>query len=281
MTENDELSHGIEVTSYVPDKRYLLEICYDGSGYSGWQVQPGKMTVQEVIQSNLKRLYNDQHIHLIGSSRTDTGVHALGFAATYLAPEFPRIPPEKVRSALNRLMPSSVRIASITEVPLGFHARYDALGKAYTYVLNLGEDTPFSARYSWRPGRPIDEAKLMAGAEFLVGTHDFSSFVVERSRIEEAVRTIYRITGKRFGEYYCITFVGNGFLYKMIRCLMGTLEAVGAGVLAPEAVERILAERDRCAAPSTAPPHGLFLNKVFYRQEELEGFELEGVPFFR
>ncbi len=270
----------IENTSYEPHSRFLLEICFDGSGYSGWQIQPHSLAVQEVIQKNLSRLYGGLDIHLIGSSRTDAGVHALGFAATYVTPFRPSIPAEKVRSALNRLMPNDIRIMRISEVPLEFHARYDALGKAYTYVLNLGEDSPFSARYSWRPRRKINPELVMQASQYLTGTHDYSSFVVERSKIDDAVRTIYRIEQKQFGQYLCITFTGNGFLYKMIRCLTGTLEACGAGVITPDQVRRILEARNRDAAPETAPPHGLFLNKVFYNEAELHSFELTGVPFF-
>ena len=271
----------IEETSYTPQGRFLLEIIYDGSGYSGWQIQPHRLAVQEVMQKTLTRLYGGKPIHLIGSSRTDAGVHALGFAASYLYPDFPQIPAEKVMAALNRLMPGDIRIASIREVPMEFHTRYDALGKAYTYVLNLGPDSPFTARYSWRPGRPIDPEKIRAGAEHLVGTYDFSSFVVERSLIDDAVRTIYRIEVQEFGQYLCVTFVGNGFLYKMIRCLMGTLEAVGAGKLPPEKVAVIRDAKDRTKAPETAPPHGLFLDKVFFDPEEIRNFRLTGVPFFR
>ncbi len=271
----------LEETPFTPAGRFLLEITFDGSGYSGWQIQPHRVAVQEVMQKTLARLYGGQVIHLIGASRTDAGVHALGFAASYLYPEFPRIPAEKVQSALNRLMPHDIRIASIREVPMTFHTRYDALGKAYTYVLNLGPDSPFTARYSWRPGRPVDPEKIREGAQYLTGTHDFSSFVVERSLIEDAVRTIYRVDVRRFGQYLCLTFVGNGFLYKMIRCLVGTLEAVGAGKLAPESVKTILEAKDRTRAPETAPPYGLFLDKVFFDPEERETFHLEGVPFFR
>ncbi len=271
----------IENTDYEPNSRYLLEICFDGSGYSGWQIQPHSLAVQEVIQKNLTRMYGGLPIHLIGSSRTDAGVHALGFAASYVTPFRPAIPAEKVRSALNRLMPSDIRIMRISEVPLAFHARYDAKGKAYTYVLNLGADSPFSARYSWRPRRRIDPEKIREGSKYLVGTHDYSSFVVERSKIDDAVRTIYRIEQKQFGDYLCITFVGNGFLYKMIRCLTGALEACGAGVITPEQIGRILEAKNRDAAPETAPPHGLFLNKVFYDESELHAFELTEVPFFQ
>ena len=271
----------IEEVSYVPKGRFLLEICFDGSGYSGWQIQPHCPSVQEVVQKTLTRLYGGQAIHLIGASRTDAGVHALGFAASYLYPAFPAIPDWKVRAALNRLMPPDIRIVSIREVPLEFHTRYDALGKAYTYVLNLGEETPFSARFSWKPPRPVDPARIADAAPLLTGTHDFSSFVVERSKIPDAVRTIYRIDVQPFGDYLCLTFVGNGFLYKMIRCLVGTLEAVGAGAISRDRVREILERRCRVGAPDTAPARGLFLDRVFYDEAERDAFALERVPFFR
>ena len=266
---------GIEFTPYTPVKRYLLEIAYDGGSYSGWQIQPHCLAVQQVIQENLTKLYDKQPIHLIGSSRTDAGVHAQNFAATFLAPEQPAIPQERVFKALNRRLPPDIKIHTIREVPLDFHARYDTCGKAYTYVLNLGgNDSPFVGRYSWKPYRKQSVELIRAAAERLVGTHDYSSFVVERREIDDAVRTIYRIDVEEIGDFCCITFVGNGFLYKMIRCLMGMIEAVGAGVYSPDAVTRILEARDRTQAPETAPANGLFLMKVFYNEADRENFRL-------
>ena len=273
---------GIEPTPYIPVKRYLMEIAYDGGSYSGWQIQPHCLAVQQVIQENLTKLYDKQPIHLIGSSRTDAGVHAQNFAATFLAPEQPAIPMERVFKALNRRLPPDIKIHTIREVPLEFHARYDTCGKAYTYVLNLGEnDSPFVGRYSWRPYRKQSVELIRLAAERLVGTHDYSSFVVERREIDDAVRTIYRIDVEEIGDFCCITFVGNGFLYKMIRCLMGMIEAVGAGVASPDAVTRILEAKDRTQAPETAPPNGLFLMKVFYDEAEREKFRLPGLPFLQ
>lgn len=269
----------IEETSYEPHKRYLLEIAYDGTDYSGWQIQPHCPAVQEVLQEKLTKLYAGQKIHLIGSSRTDAGVHAQRFAASFLTPKRPDIPPEKVMRAINSQMPVGIKIRTIREVPLEFHARYDTLGKAYTYVLNLGAYSPFIDRYSWHPIHEIDPEKIRAAAQVLVGTHDYSSFVVERNMIDDAVRTIYRIDVDVIGQFCCVTFVGNGFLYKMIRCLMGTLEAAGSGKFSPEKVKEILEARDRSAAPETAPPNGLFLMKAFYTPEERDNFKLDGLPF--
>ena len=134
----------LEETSYAPRGRFFMEIAYDGSEYSGWQIQPHSPSVQEVLQKELGKLYDGQSIHLIGSSRTEAGVHAQRFAASFLYPERPDIPLERLFKALNRRLPPAIRIRSLKEVPLEFHSRYDALGKAYTYVLNLGDETPFS-----------------------------------------------------------------------------------------------------------------------------------------
>ena len=269
----------IESTDYPVLHRYLLEIAYDGSNYSGWQIQPHCLAVQEVLQQRLTYLYAGQSIHLIGCSRTDAGVHSLGFAASFLSPVRPDIPPEKLLKALNRQLPPDIKIQTIREVPLEFHSRYDALGKAYTYVLNLGEASPFTERYSWRPWRRVQPDLIRAATAPLIGRHDFSSFVVERSKIPDAVRTIYRIDVQEFGAYCCVTFVGNGFLYKMIRCLIGALVFAGAGQLSPAELAKILEAKDRSAAPDTAPPQGLFLMKVFYDEQLLHNYRLSGLPF--
>ncbi|MBQ9502042.1 MAG: tRNA pseudouridine(38-40) synthase TruA, partial [Lentisphaeria bacterium] len=160
-----------------------------------------------------------------------------------------------------------------------FHARYDTAGKAYTYVLNLGPESPFTGRYSWKPIHVMDVDKIRAAAQRLTGKHDYSSFVVERANIDDAVRTIFRIDVQEFGQFCCLTFVGDGFLYKMIRCLMGTLEAAGSGKLSPDDVTEILEAKDRSRAPETAPPRGLFLMKVFYDPSERDAYRLPGLPF--
>ena len=180
----------IEETPYEPYKRYLLEIAYDGTNYSGWQIQPHRVAVQQRVQEILTKMYNGQPIHLIGSSRTDAGVHAQRFAASYLTPVRPDIPTDKILRAVNRQLPGDIKLRTVREVPLEFHARYDALGKAYTYVLNLGDPSPFTDRYTWRPIHRMDVEKIRAASQVLTGTHDYSSFVVERSLIDEAVRTM-------------------------------------------------------------------------------------------
>ena len=261
-------------------KRLLLEISFDGQNFSGWQIQPVNLTVQELIQNTLVKLYNGKPIKLVGSSRTDAGVHAVGFAASFIAPAKPNIPIDKLKIALNGILPSSISIRNITEVPIDFHVRFGAVGKAYTYVINIGEETPFSAAYSWKARWKLDIDKMQEATKHLLGTHDFSSFVVNREDIDNAVRTIYDIDFQLFGQYLCVTFVGNGFLYKMIRCLIGTLEAAASGAISTADVKTILEAKERSKAPQTSPPHGLFLMKVFYNEAEIKQFKLEDVPFF-
>ena len=270
----------LEATAYRPAGRLLLEISYDGSEYGGWQIQPNRPCVQQVLQEKLTKLFGGNAIHLIGASRTDAGVHAIAFAASFLIPERPAIPPDRLMKALNRQLPPAIRIRSVAEAPLDFHTRYDAVGKAYTYVFNRGLDTPFAGRYSWRIRPEQDLEAMRSAARILTGTHDFSSFVAERKNIDDAVRTIHSITFQDFGQYRCVTFLGNGFLYKMVRCLIGTLEAVGRGKLAPGEVAAILAARDRTLAPETAPACGLFLMKVFFDEADFSRFRLTEVPFF-
>ena len=177
-------------------------------------------------------------------------------------------------------LPPQVRIRSVKEVPLDFHTRYDAIGKAYTYVMNLGLETPFSGRYSMLADPRQDINAMREAAKHLIGTHDYSSFVAERKNIDDAVRTIYDIRIQDFGNFRCITFIGNGFLYKMVRNLVGTLDAVGMHRITPLDAKHILEARDRTIAPDTAPSQGLFLMKVFFEPEDPRSFELKQVPFF-
>ena len=153
-----------EEVPYTPAMRLLLEIAYDGSEYAGWQIQPHCSSVQGVLQEEFTRLYSGTPIHLIGASRTDAGVHAMGFAASFLSPARPFIPPERIPAIINNKLPPAIRVMSIRETDIAFHTRYDAVGKSYTYVLNLGAETPFDARYSWRSRRELDVEAMMAAS---------------------------------------------------------------------------------------------------------------------
>lgn len=260
-------------------KHFLLEVSYDGTGFYGWQIQPDQITVQKVLQDTLKRLYAGQDIKVQGSSRTDAGVHALGIGVSFSAPSKPVIPSEKLQIALNSLLPNTIRVRTISLVDETFNARFAAKGKAYTYVINTGEELPFSARYSWRQHNCHNIEEMKKAAMVLVGKHDFSSFVVFRSQVESAVRTIYDINFQQFGQYLCVTFTGDGFLYKMIRCLTGALVAVGNNKIDATDMKRLLDAKDRGVGEVTAPPHGLFLMKVFYGDYKWQDFKLDKLPF--
>jgi len=260
--------------------RIFMEIAYDGTEYHGWQLQPNAPSVQEKMQNLMSELYAGQKITLHGSSRTDSGVHALGFAAHAVVPESPYIPFENLQKALNRRLPDAINIRRLEVAPETFHARFDARGKAYTYVLNLGEKTPCLARYSWHLPTCTRLDEFRQALKLMTGTHDFSAFAAEAGRYDDAVRTIYRIDVQQFESLLCITFVGNGFLYKMIRGLMGAATSVGLGRMEVEDIARILASRQRTAHVETCPPQGLFLMKVFYDDAEMHAFQLDKPPMF-
>jgi tRNA pseudouridine38-40 synthase len=261
-------------------KRVFMEICYDGADYCGWQIQPNAITVQEVIEATLNKFFTGQRLRLTGSSRTDTGVHALGFVASFDLPEKPIIPLDKLHLALNRALPESIKIRRMDAVDSSFHPRYDAKGKAYTYIFNRGPISPFSAHYSWQMLYKLDIDRIRQAVKYLEGTHDFSSFACEGgTKMEHKVRTIYRIDLQEFGPYLCITFIGDGFLYKMVRSMIGTLREVGTGQRKPDELKAILAAGNRDVAGKTAPGCGLFLMKVFYGKEDPASFKLERLPF--
>lgn len=262
-----------------PLRLFMMELSFDGTDFQGWQIQKDGLTVQGLIQKRLSQLFGNYPIKLTGSSRTDSGVHAMGFVSSFFAPESPYIPDWKVKDALNRLLPPSIRIKNVVYAPEGFHARFSALAKSYTYVINRGGQSPFSAKWSWqlRNFDKLDE--LRKALDVITGTHDFSSFAVGRSNIDDPVRTIYRTDINEFGDFLCLTFTGNGFLYKMVRSLVGSMAKVGTGRLTAETVKTVLACRNRSESEPTCPPHGLFLMKVYYKENEWGNFRLEKIPF--
>ena len=256
-------------------KRIFLEVAYDGTEFSGWQIQPEKPSVQERIEQKLSELYVNQKIRIHASGRTDSGVHAMAQAVTFDPPDHPQIPPENLKKALNNGLPDSIsiRTAKFAATP-DFHARYSAVGKAYTYVINRGEALPFNLRNSWHLPDCTDICEIRKAADIVTGIHDFSSFTNARKKIENAVRTIYRVDIHEEADMLYLTFVGSGFLYKMVRALVGAMVMVGSGKLKPANVAELLEAKDRSQAPMSAPPNGLFLMKVFYDKESLDKWEL-------
>ena len=245
-----------------------LTIAYDGHDFAGWQVQPDRATIQGTLVSVFEHLTGEKVLPQ-GSGRTDAGVHALAQTASVVIHS--PIPAANLLRALNDLLPPSIRVRAVEEVPPDFHARKSAVAKTYQYRIFRGEICPpFLARYVYHHPYPLDEDHMMAAAHIVEGEHDFTSFAAvdaERGRPGEEVnnvRTIYRSTWQRQGDELQYIVRGNGFLHHMVRNLVGTFLMVGKGSLKMEDVRRILDLRDRSAAAATAPASGLFLVNVEY-----------------
>lgn len=243
--------------------RVKLVVAYDGTDYCGWQVQPNGITVEEVLNRELSRLLKEE-ITVTGASRTDSGVHSLGNVAVFDTDT--RMPAEKISYAINQRLPEDIVVQDSCEVPEDFHPRFAASQKTYEYkILNRKFPMPTLRRDTLFYCHPLDEGRMRQGAQFLVGTHDFTSFSSVKAQTNTFVRTVYELTVERTeDDIIHIRITGNRFLYNMVRIIAGTLLLVGAGKLEPEDVGRILAAKDRGAAGPTAPAHGLTMIGITY-----------------
>ena len=244
---------------------FLLTLAYDGTNYCGFQVQPNGRSVAAVFQDALEAVLGTRP-DIKGCSRTDAGVHALGFRLNFHADT--RIPPEKLPLALNQHLPPDIRVLAARVVPEDFHARYAAHTKTYLYrIHNSPIDSPFDEKYYTRVPRRLDTAKMNTAARRFVGKHDFLALCAAGSSAAahgDTVRTITACAVARHGDEVEITVTADGYLYNMVRILAGTLCEVGAGRMQPEAIPGILASRDRHKAGPTLPAKGLFLKSVEY-----------------
>ena len=243
-----------------------LVLSYDGTEFSGWQVQPGAATVQGALALAIGRV-TGENIRPQGSGRTDAGVHALGQVASF-GTQSP-IPPENLVIALNDILPGAIRVLEATEVPGEFHARKSARAKTYRYRMYRGAIcSPFITRYVWHYPYPLDEDQMQEVAGMIVGEHDFTSFAAvdpERGREEMSnVRQIFSSSWERQSDEFVYTVRGNGFLHHMVRNLVGTFVLAGKGALRASDLMRILEARSRSAAGATAPASGLCLVSVEY-----------------
>jgi len=244
-----------------------LVLAYDGTEFSGWQVQPDCATIQGTLASTIGRITGEKVLPQ-GSGRTDAGVHALAQVATFATES--TIPADNLVKALNDILPSSIRILEASQAPPEFHARKSALAKTYRYRMYRGAICPpFLARYVWHYPYPLDESAMQQAAGLVIGEHDFTSFAaadLERGCDEEAsnVRRIFESEWERSGDELIYTVRGNGFLHHMVRNLVGTFVLVGKDTLQPQDVAGILQARNRSAAGATAPASGLYLAKVEY-----------------
>ena len=239
-----------------------LLLSYDGTDFSGWQRQPDRRTVQQVLEEAVGQLTAVVPA-TNASGRTDAGVHALGQVVHFLTAS--RHPPAVFVKALNATLPHDVRIRNAWEMPQAFHATLDAKGKLYRYVIdNNPIADPFQSRYSNHVYQPLDVAAMNRAAQALLGRHDFHSFETQWPNRTSSVRTITHIAVNRMNDFVWIDVEADGFLYNMVRSITGTLTLVGTGRWPAERVAQALAAEDRRAAGPTAPPQGLFLVRVRY-----------------
>jgi tRNA pseudouridine38-40 synthase len=267
--------------------QWKLTLSYDGTGFHGWQVQPGLVTIQGTLSAAISAVIGETVLPQ-GSGRTDSGVHALAQVVSF-ALEAP-IPPANLLRALNAALPSSIRVTAAEVAPLDFHARHSAVRKSYEYRLfertNLSHNEiarnicpPFLAPYVWDCRWPLDFDRLHQAASYLTGQHDFASFASSdpdrTNRENDAIafnstRTIFTSSWSRERDWLAYRISGSGFLHHMVRNIVGTFVDLGRGALEPADIPRILAARDRTAAGPTAPARGLFLISVDYPEPTTE-----------
>lgn len=240
-------------------KRIRLWVAYDGTNYHGWQIQKNGITIESELNRAISDLLGEE-IQVIGASRTDSGVHALGNVAVFDTDS--PIPAGKYAYAINARLPEDIRVTKSEEVPKDWHPRKCESRKTYEYRIFLGEILqPVKRLYCHHVYRPLDVEAMQRAASFLMGEHDFKSFCQENVQVESTVRTLYEASVLQSGEELVIRVTGNGFLYNMVRIIVGTLLEVGYGRLAPETIPQILDKKDRSAAGPTAPAKGLTLVK--------------------
>jgi tRNA pseudouridine38-40 synthase len=259
-----------------------LTVAYDGCVYAGWQVQPDKPTVQGTFEATWQRL-TQESVRVSAAGRTDAGVHALGQVVGLSTQT--RLSNDDLHRGLNALLPNDIAVCTVEDAADNFHATYDAIGKRYRYhIHNSRSPSVFDRNYSWHYPQPLDAVAMHAAAQALVGRHDFSSFETAGSPRPDSIRTIHGLkvvrspAGELLGnsstsipgklsfipQHIAIDVAGDGFLYNMVRTIVGTLIEVGVGKQPTIWPAEVLAAQDRRRAGQTAPPHGLFLVKVDY-----------------
>lgn len=243
-------------------KNIKLTIEYEGTNYSGWQIQENAITVQEKVEQAIEQATGES-IKLIGSGRTDGKVHAIGQVANFRTNS--TIPGEKFKHALKHLLPDDITIVESEEVGINFHARFDAIRKRYKYVVYNGEmPRALYRNFSYHVSYELDMDNMLEASKYFLGTHDFYAFMASNAEVKSTIRTIYNISIEKNKDFIEFTIEGNSFLHNMVRIIVGTLIDVGQGKIKKEDIPKIILDRKRECAGHTAPPQGLFLEKVFY-----------------
>ncbi len=239
-----------------------LRLEYDGTRFAGWQRQDGQRTVQGEIEAAIERIVGERAtVH--GSGRTDAGVHALGQVASFRART--RIGAAEIGRALSAMLPEDIAVLGAWEADADFHARFGAASKVYRYrVLNRRERSAIDRAFSHRVAAPLDLDAMRAAAAVLLGRHDFRAFCTEATSRNDTVRTVSRLDLERRGDYIVVEIEADGFLYNMVRSIVGTLLLVGTAKMSVDAFRNVFLSRDRRRAGPTAPARGLFLVEVRY-----------------
>ena len=239
-----------------------LTIEYDGTNYLGWQRQKVGNTIQGALEEAIEVQTNEK-VETIGSSRTDAGVHAKGFIANFKTNS--KIPAEKYREAINHKLPEDIVILKSEEVDEDFHARYNAMGKTYSYtILNREVQSAINRNYVYNVKRRLDTEAMREACEYFIGTHDFAAFKTSGSSVKTTVRTISELYLEEQEDTIKIYVTGDGFLYNMVRIIVGTLIMVGFNKIKPNEIENIIKEKDREKAGICVPAKGLVLERVYY-----------------
>ena len=246
-------------------RNLLLRLMYDGASYHGWQVQPNGITVQETLQNAVEQILGVRE-NVTGCSRTDAGVHANDFCCKIRTQS--SIDCYRLQGALNAVLPDSICVKSVSEVSEDFHARYNCVTKQYVYrVWNASYKNPFMVDRAWHYKNKIDEDFLNEQAQAYVGTHDFKAFCSAGSTVEDTVRTVKAFSVTRNGEEVIFTVEADGFLYNMVRIMVGSLIEISENKIEKDKLSAIIETKDRSLAGRTAPAQGLYLNKVNYGED--------------
>jgi len=260
--------------------KFKLVIAYDGTAYEGWQAQKIGTGVQQIVEAALAKLYPSAP-RLHSSSRTDTGVHALGMVAHFEIPRAElKMAARRLALAINAWLPEDVRVVSAVRAQKKFHARFDAGGKQYRYfVWNHGAMNPLLRKTAWHVPRKLDLKAMRAAAKLFVGQRDFKSFAGKQNyEMKTTVRRLTRCDVKKSGAQFTFIIEGDGFLYKMCRGIVGTIVQAGLGKFPPDEIKAMLAKADRRVAGMTAPAHGLVLWKVFYGRSQKSESRIQRRP---
>jgi len=246
-------------------KNIKLTVAYDGTEYHGFQKQKGTElpTIQSVLEQCLFKL-SKKSIEIIGAGRTDAGVHARGQVINFQCENW-YVPIKKTPLALNSLLPKDIVVRKAELVPFDFHARFSAVCKTYSYIIyNAKIPDPFIVRFALHEPRKLDVEGMRTAAQHLIGKHDFNSFCAKGTSVKTTIRTLMNADINKEQEQIKLTFSADGFLYNMVRIMVGTLMQVGLGKIKHEDIKYILHIKDRRSAGPTVPPQGLFLEKVIY-----------------